>query len=84
MCQLPFRFFAEYVLAKVTQHPVVPSFLVNVYSRWRTKQQQHTQGYGIPALILSLRTLRKMYVGSKLIVEHVYKLSHLDKVSLLQ
>ena len=28
MCQLSFRFFAaEYVLAKVTQHPLVPSSL---------------------------------------------------------
>ena len=36
-------FFAEYVLAKVTQHPLVPSFLVNSHSRWRTRQQ-HAQG----------------------------------------
>ena len=30
-------FFEEYVLAKVTQHPLVPSFLVNSHSRWRTR-----------------------------------------------
>ena len=49
MCQLSFRFFAENVLAKVTQYPLVPSFLVNVHSKLRTRQQ-HVQGGDISRL----------------------------------
>ena len=49
MITLSFRFFAEYVLAKVTQHLLVLSFLVNVHSKLRTRQQ-HVQGGGISRL----------------------------------
>ena len=65
MCQLSFRFFAEYVLAKV-MHATSTStqFPCQLSLKMADKTTTCTRIMAFPDLILSLCTLRKMHFSS--------------------